>query len=202
MVGALSISHLFFIDDCLLYCRAKSLECKILREIITEFANASRQVINQNKSSVIFSRNVSDISREVAEEILEVKAGDLRGNYLGLPSLTGRKKREILGFIKNKFIGRIKSWNGKFLSRAGREILMKNVVQAIPTYAMSVFLLPSELCHEIEIAMNGYWWNVDNNSGKGIRWKDWKALSRPKKLEGMGYRTLREFNLDLLGKQA
>lgn len=86
-------------------------------------------------------------------------------------------------------------------SKASREVLLKNVVQAIPTYAMSVFLLPSKLCHEIEIAMNSYWWNADNNSGKGIRWKDWKALNKPKKLGRMGYRTLREFNLSLLGKQ-
>lgn len=48
------------------------------------------------------------------------------------------------------------SWRGKLLSRDGKEVLIKAVVQAIPTYTMSLFLLPMQLCKDIERLMNRF----------------------------------------------
>lgn len=133
---------------------------------------------------------------------MEKAEGSSCGKYLGLPSLVGRRKNEILGFIKDKVVAQINSWNNKFLSKAEREILIKNVLQAIPTYAMSIFLLPHELCNKIEVALNGFWWTGNQESRKGIRWRRWDDLCMPKKVGGMGFRKIREFNTALLGKQA
>lgn len=99
-------------------------------------------------------------------------------------------------------MGRIKGWNNRFLSRDGREILLKNVVQAISTFAMSVFLIPLETCKENERAMNGYWWGCEGDRTNGIRWKAWDALCKPKRWGGLGFRRIRNFNLAMLGKQA
>jgi len=41
-------------------------------------------------------------------------------------------------------------WEGKLLSQAGREVLIKVVIQAIPTFAMGCFKIPLGLCHDIE----------------------------------------------------
>ena len=49
-------------------------------------------------------------------------------------------------------------WNKRFLSRAGKEVLLKSIIQAIPSYVMSVFLLPTTMCEEIERMMNAFWW--------------------------------------------
>lgn len=110
--------------------------------VLWEFSKASRQSINLGKSSLSSSRNVDNLSREVVAETLGISEGTSQGRYLGLPSLVGRKKTEILGFIKEKVVGRINNFNIIFLSRAGREILIKNVLQSIPAYTMSIFLLP------------------------------------------------------------
>lgn len=200
--GAPTITHLFFADDCFLFCRANLLECQVLKDILNKFALASGQVINYSKSAISFSKNVGEDNRKIIKETLEVQSGDLSGNYLGLPSLIGRRKREILGFIKDKVVGRIHSWNSRFLSKAGKEIMLKNVAQAIPTYAMSVFLLPVETCKDIENNMNGYWWNGEGSVGKGIQWKSWHRMCIPKRAGGMGFRKLKEFNLAMLAKQA
>lgn len=40
--------------------------------------------------------------------------------------------------------------------QAGREILLKSIVQAIPTYAMSMFLLPWKICKEIMSLMSKF----------------------------------------------
>lgn len=200
--GAPELTHLFFADDCFLFCRANSLEVRNMKETLAEFSAASGQAINFNKSSTFFSRNVDSITREVISDIMGIPEGVTTGKYLGLPSLIGRRKIEIMGFIKNKVVGRINSWNNKFLSKVGREVLIKNVLQAIPAYAMSIFLLPQDLCSKIETALNGFWWNSSQVEGKGIRWKRWSDLCQPKSVGGMGFRKIREFNLSLLGKQA
>lgn len=200
--GAPPLTHLFFADDCLMFCRANSLEANILKATLAEFSLASGQVINFSKSSLQFSKNVDSITREVVGEIMGIQEGNQKGSYLGLPSLIGRRKSEILGFIKGKIMGRIKSWNNKFLSRAGREILIKNVLQAIPTYAMSIFHLPMTLCRSIEIALNDFWWCGQEVNRKGIRWRAWSDLCKPKSVGGMGFRSISKFNVSLLGKQA
>jgi hypothetical protein len=52
---------------------------------------------------------------------------------------------------------KLTNWKVKFLSQAGKEILLKAVVQAIPTYSMSIFQLPASLCNELNRMMQNFW---------------------------------------------
>ena len=70
--------------------------------------------------------------------------------YLGLPSLVGRNKKASLLYIKERVKAKLQGWKEQLLSQAGREILLKAVIQAIPTFAMSCFKLPSTPCNDIE----------------------------------------------------
>lgn len=67
---------------------------------------------------------------------------------------------------------------------------------------MNVFLLPKNLIREIESVMNAFWWKGAAREGKGICWKSWSNLCIPKPWGGLGFRSLRGFNLALLCKQA
>lgn len=58
-----------------------------------------------------------------------------KGKYLGLPTIIGRK--DIFTNIVDKAQGKLKGWKEKMISQAGREILLKAVIQAIPSYAMN-----------------------------------------------------------------
>ena len=70
--------------------------------------------------------------------------------YLGLPSLVGRNRFASFSQIKERVWSKLKGWKEKLLSQAGREILIKAVAQAIPTYSMSCFKLPNRLCQDLE----------------------------------------------------
>ena len=55
-------------------------------------------------------------------------------------------------------MAKLQGWKEKLLSQAGREILLKAVVQAIPTFAMSCFKLLVGLCKDIEMQIRKFWW--------------------------------------------
>jgi len=57
----------------------------------------------------------------------------------------GRSKKKMFSYLKDKVWKRIQGWKEKLLSRAGKEILIEAVAQAILTYAMSCFDLTKSL---------------------------------------------------------
>jgi len=64
------------------------------------------------------------------------------GKYLGLPSMIGRDKRYVFSFIKDRIWKRINAWRGRALSKAGKKVMIKSVLQSIPSCIMSIYLLP------------------------------------------------------------
>jgi hypothetical protein len=195
------ISHLLFADDCFLFFRASSNEAEAMKNILATYEAASGQAINFQKSEIFCSRNVLGGVRDSIANCLGVHAVLGTGKYLGLPSMIGRSKKAIFSFIKDRVWKKINSWSSKSMSKAGREVLIKSVLQSIPTYFMSIFTIPSSLCDEIEKMMNSFWWGHSGARNKGIHWMSWDKLSLHKNDGGMGFKNLTAFNLALLGKQ-
>ncbi|XP_019190614.1 PREDICTED: uncharacterized protein LOC109185072 [Ipomoea nil] len=176
------------------------LEANVVKQCLSVYEEMSGQAVNYYKSSICYSKNTRDEHREEVVSILRVVQAPNFGRYLGLPSFVGRNRRAVFSYIDDKVRQRIGSWNKKLLSQAGKEVLLKSVAQSMPTFSMSVFLLPMNTCTAIERAMNRYWWRSKDD--QGIHWKAWDKLCIPNKYGGLGFKELHAFNLAMLGKQA
>ena len=78
-------------------------------------------------------------------------------------------------------------------------MLLKAVVQAIPNFAMSCFMLPMGLCNDIEMLIQKFWWG-ERGGQRRIHWKNWETLCKPKSDGGMGFKDLAKFNIVMLAK--
>ncbi|GAU19381.1 hypothetical protein TSUD_76250 [Trifolium subterraneum] len=188
--GAPEVSHLLFADDCFLLCRANVAEVNELMRILHTYETASGQEVNLVKSEVFISRNMSQAAKEDFSRILGVKLVLGTGIYLGLPSMVGRSKKEIFSYIKDRIWKSINSWRGRALSKAGKEIMIKSVLQAIPSYVMSMFILPASLIDDIEKMINVFWWrngSTNNNNTKAfnkamVAKQVWNIVQNPNSL--------------------
>ena len=133
------ISHIFFVDDSLLFCRVRVGDVKKIQEILGKYERASGQKINSDKTTLFFTNNTLNATKEEIKNLLGVAEIKEYERYFGLPTVVGRKKKASLNFIKNRVWGKLQGWKKKLLSQAGKEVLLKAVVQAIPTFAMSCF---------------------------------------------------------------
>lgn len=198
--GGTRVTHLLFADDCIIFGKASWAEWRRIRSILELYELASRQSLNTKKSIVFFSPNAK---AEVREGILKEIGARMILNcekYLGLPIMVGRSCYNTFRGIKDRVWQRVNNWKNKFLSIAGKEILLKAVIQAISNYHMNVFGLPKKLCKEIAVVMAKFWWGYKDND-KRIQWKSWSKMGVPKVEGGLGFRELESFNSDLLAKQ-
>lgn len=64
---------------------------------------------------------------------------------------------ECFDFMRDRVWKKLNGWKDNLLPRGGKEVLLKSIIQSIPTYIMSLFQLPKELCDELEVMMNKFW---------------------------------------------
>ena len=112
----------------------------------------------------------------------------------------GKNKRNTFNEIKEKLHRKLAGWKEKLLSKARKEVLIKAVAQAIPTYTMNCFRLPDSLCEELTSMIRKFWWGQQKEE-KRIAWLSWEKLCVPKSCGGMGFKQLKYFNMALLAKQ-
>lgn len=182
-----SITHMLFVDDSYFYCKAGESEAQKLVEILSKFELASGQKINLGKSSVFFSTNTRTFARQQLCSSLRIAEAQDDSMYLGLPNMMKKSKVTTLGFLKDKVRRRTQSWEGKLINQGGKEVLVKALIQSLPTYAMSVFLLPLEITKDVERSISKFWWNTKKTASKSIYWMSWDRLSRHKSRGGMGF---------------
>jgi hypothetical protein len=154
-----------------------------------------------DKSYIHFGKGCSNQIREDIKNILGVQNEALSDNYLGMPPDVGNSSNGAFKYLKDRVWKRVQGWMEQSLSLGGKEVLIKAVAQAIPTYSMSCFRLPRGLCQHIDGLLRSFWWGIKEGKRRTC-WVAWEEMTKPKYLGGLRFRDIEMFNLALLARQA
>jgi hypothetical protein len=183
------MEYLLFADDSLILLNAYLNNATLLQQVLDDYCANSGQMISVAKSSIFFGPNAHvDVKVDICNT-LNINTEAISDKYLGLPAIVGVDMSDCFMHFAEQVIMRIKGWKEKLLSIGGKEILLKVVAQAIPIYAMSIFLLPKKVCKKINDVISQFWWG-DDDQGKKMHWFSWWKLCFPKKKGGMGFKDL------------
>ena len=133
---------MLFADDTLLFGKVTLREAQHIESILQLYKSASGQEINLDKSAIVFSSNTSPEVRHRITSYLGIKEVMAHDKYLGLPIVIGRSKSAVFSSIKDRIWQKRHGWNEQRLSKAGKKVMIKAGVQAVPTYSMSCFKIP------------------------------------------------------------
>ena len=87
------LTHLFFADDSLLFCRVTTQEYHKVLEILSSYERVSGQKLNRDKTSLFFSKYTPLEMQNQIMNALGVSTLRQYEEYLGLPALVGRNKK-------------------------------------------------------------------------------------------------------------
>jgi hypothetical protein len=99
-----------------------------------------------------------------------------------------------------KLAKRLSTWANKLLTFAGRMILVKHLLQAIPIYHAMFLSSTTKVVQQLTLLCQEFLWGQNHQGGKRIPLVAWKTMARPKVIGGLGFKKFRTHSDSLLSK--
>ena len=149
-IGSTPITHVMYADDIILFSKACRREANATNECLEKYCRWSGQMLNRAKSGIIFSKLTHQQTRRGIKYILQMKSLKTDSVYLGAPLFLNKAPAKDFKFLQERLKAKLNGWRSKTLSWAGRSTLIKTVAQALPTYTMSTFDIPTKVCDKLD----------------------------------------------------
>ncbi|WMV10716.1 hypothetical protein MTR67_004101 [Solanum verrucosum] len=188
---------MMFRYDTVIFCDAKAEQVCFIRIILVIFEAVSGLSVNWRKSSMFQVKEVANV--QCLANILSCKIENLPTTYLGMPLGNNHKELEIWDGIVEKTEKKLATWKTQYLSLGGRITMINSVLDALPTYVMSLFPLPAKVEDRLDKLRRDFLW-LGNKEGKGIHLVKWQTAQLSKKSGGLGIKNLGLQNRCLLSK--
>ena len=119
-----------------------------LNSILSDFTEASGMTLNLYKSNIFFFNTPVAVQLHISK-ILGIPRSSLPSNYLGIP-LTGALAKSISWDNLLLSISNIlANWTFRPLNIAARLVLLKSVLQTLPTYLFTALASPKHIIRAI-----------------------------------------------------
>lgn len=129
---SMSISHLFFADDALLFFKTSHVYCQNIMEVSYRFCLISGSQINLAKSFVKFSPNIPFTAITNYNSILKMDYSFSIGVHIGVPiDIQGPKTIHFNGLIDYSIQKKLLDWDSFCLSKSIKIVLINTVLVAM-----------------------------------------------------------------------
>ncbi|KAJ8558281.1 hypothetical protein K7X08_005047 [Anisodus acutangulus] len=91
----------------------------------------------------------------------------------------------------SKVAKRLNEWQGKMLSYGGRTVIIKSVLQSLPTYTLSALKSPKGILNLIEKHMARFFC-IPSNERRKHHWSSWSTICNTKEEGGIGIRSMND----------
>jgi hypothetical protein len=198
VIKHLKIIHLMFVDDVLVLSKADPLEWREILNILPAYCYVSGLTIN-SKKTIVHYWGLAEQELNHLKAILPFTFVDLSYGfkYLGYYLKSRAAKTEDWGWLVAKIEKKIGLWCNKWLSIAGRLILVKAVFESQSVFWMSLKVIPRSILTRIQQLMFTFLWS-GHKASFHFHICRWDLLTRPKRCGGWRLRTLITFNSTLL----
>jgi hypothetical protein len=156
--------------------------------------------INEGKSTLTtYSLSEMEKNRFRLFFPFEEKSIDEGLKYLGFSLKPNDYRKEDWTWLLKKLEKRLSSWSHKWLSRAGRLVLVKSVLEAIPIFWMSLSWIPKGTLEAARKLSFRFLWSGKKDTNV-TPWVRWKRIAVPKALGGWGLKNIHVFSKALAAK--
>lgn len=194
-----SISRLMSADDLLFFGTLGDRTIQNLQDILYVYAKWSGQQENLEKSSILFSKGVTEERRNQVAEFLGVKQMQGNDKYLGFQLLKSTFRIDSFDFLFEKIENKLAGWKIVYLNHAGKTVLIKHVLGLIPPYYMATSLLPKDVIARLERIIMKLWWGYNYTTMKN-HFINWNVFLDKKVNGGLGIRSLIHLNRAQIAK--
>lgn len=146
-------------------CDAKEEHLRILMLILVIFEGMSVLHVKWRKN---FLYPINDLpNMEILKTILGGEVGALPTIYLGLPLVAKSKPMKLWNDVIEKCERKLARWKSQYLSLGGRPILINFVLDALPSFMMALFLVPTEFIKRLDSIKRKYL--LQGNKDEGLQ---------------------------------
>jgi len=110
------------------------------------------------------------------------------------------KSKNIWNAVVEKCGKKLVNWRSQYLSLGRRLTLINSVLDAMPTYMMSLFPLPGNVIEKLDSIRRNFLWQGNGEGEKKYHLVKWEVVTNSKKEGGMGIKNLKVQNQSLLLK--
>ncbi|XP_056686040.1 uncharacterized protein [Spinacia oleracea] len=184
--------------DLLLFARADKVSVQLLLEAFSKFSSASGLEANMDKSNIYFA-GVSMCDKTDILSDQKISEACLPFRYLGVPLSSKKLSYPQCKPLEDKILARTKVWSAKFLSYAGRLLLIKTIVFGMQTFWCQIFILPKRIIKEVEAYCRCLLWTGDTAASKKAL-VAWDKLYQPRNSGGWNVKNIAAWNKVAIGK--
>ncbi|XP_016185821.1 uncharacterized protein LOC107627507 [Arachis ipaensis] len=180
----IELSHLQFADDTILFCPSEEETVRNYKRLLRCSEIMSGLSINFEKSNLIPVNYSQEWVNRMCQP-LGCQEVALPVRYLGISLGANLRLVKTWKPVIDKVEEKLSLWKAKILSKAGKLVLIKSVINSLPIYYLSLYKMPNVVARRIISLQRRFFWGKDDGR-PGMALVKWELIQALRKLGGLG----------------